>query len=73
MNTQKTVKWHISYLNKVARELRRDARKAARKQGFEPMFERGNSFSVGINPDGHPFVQVWYKLNGIDQYSNCAI
>lgn len=72
--TEKTqaVKWHISYLKKIARELRTGARKTARGSGFEPLFDR-NSFSVGINSGGDPFVQINYTINGSSQSSNCAI
>ncbi len=67
------MKWHSSYLRKIARELRALARKEARGSGFEPLFDKGDSFSVGINPDGNPFVQINYTLNGSNQCNNCAI
>jgi hypothetical protein len=74
MNTDnKTAKWHISYLNKIARELRALARKEAKGSGFEPLFDKGNSFSVGINGEGQPYVQINYTINGSTQCSNCAI
>ena len=69
----KTIKWHVSYLNKIARELRAGARKEARGSGLEPLFDKGNSYSVGINPDGNPFVQINYTINGSNQCANCAI
>ncbi len=66
-------KWHISYLKKVARELRASARKEARGSGFEPLFDKGDSFSVGINGNDQPFVQINFTINGSTQCSNCAI
>lgn len=66
-------KFHVSYLNKVAKELRAKAKKETRARGFEPLFERGNSYSVGTNSNGDPFVQINYTVNGSAQCDNYAI
>ena len=67
---QAALNWHISYLNKVARELRVIAKRESRGVA---VFDRGNSYSVGINPDGHPFVQINFTVNGGSQCANYAI
>jgi len=72
MNTNSPIKLNSSYINACARSLRSDVRKACRKQGFVPDFGK-QDFVFVINGSGQPIVQVWYKLNGIDQCSNMAI
>jgi hypothetical protein len=72
-----SIKFNSSYINACARSLRSDVRRAARKQGFVPFFGK-NDFVIGINADGHWFVQVWYELGGnglnaVKQCSNMAI
>jgi hypothetical protein len=66
-------KWHISYLNKVARELRVIVKREKWAQGFEPIFDKGNSYSVGINAGGDPFVQINFTRGGQPHCANYAI
>jgi hypothetical protein len=67
----RAIKFHESYLKREANALRRQARKEARGSGFEPIFDKG--YSVGINSEGSPFVQIIFSINGSTQCSNCAI
>lgn len=59
----------LAELQKMASEMKRNARKSVRAQGFEPVFEPYWELRI----DAFPALTVWWTQDGIRQCSNCAI
>ena len=69
-NTAEPVQFSLGYIKEQIKYAKKQIRKEARGSGFEPIFIND---IVGVNPEGQPFVQVRYTINGSTQCHNTAI